>query len=79
MVLGTPIVFGMGFGLNDPTFPISPNPRAFFWGGWGGSLAIVDLDLRASIVYVMNRMEADLMGDLRGGNIAGAAIQSLMA
>ena len=53
--------------------------RAFFWGGWGGSLAIVDLDLRASIVYVINRMEADLMGDLRGGNIAGAAIQSLMA
>jgi CubicO group peptidase (beta-lactamase class C family) len=79
LVLGTPIVFGMGFGLNDASFPISPNPRAFFWGGWGGSLAIIDLDLRASIVYVMNRMEADLMGDLRGGGIAGAAIQSLMA
>ena len=79
LVLGMPIVFGMGFGLNDASFPISPNPRAFFWGGWGGSLAIVDLDLRASIVYVMNRMEADLMGDLRGGGIAGAAIQSLMA
>ena len=77
LVLGVPIVFGMGFGINDAAFPISPNPRAFFWGGWGGSLAIIDLDARVSIAYVMNRMEADLMGDRRGGLIAMAAYQSL--
>jgi CubicO group peptidase (beta-lactamase class C family) len=77
LVLGMPIVFGMGFGLNDASFPISPNRRAFFWGGWGGSLAIVDLDARVSIAYVMNRMEPDLTGDLRGGSIAAAAYQSL--
>jgi CubicO group peptidase (beta-lactamase class C family) len=79
LVLGVPLVFGNGFGLNDPSFPISPNPRAFFWGGWGGSLAIIDLDARASIAYVMNRMAASLVGDLRGGTIAGAAYASLMA
>ena len=78
LVLGMPVVFGMGFGLNDASLPISPNPRAFFWGGWGGSLAVIDLDARASIAYVMNRMEADLMGDVRGGNIAAAAIQCLV-
>jgi len=77
LVLGVPIVFGMGFGINDAAFPISPNPRAFFWGGWGGSLAIIDLDARVSIAYVMNRMEADLLGDRRGGLIAMAAYQSL--
>ena len=77
MVLGAPIVFGMGFGLNDPSFPISPNPRAFFRGGWGGSLAIIDLDARLSIAYVMNRMAANLMGDLRGGSIAGSVYASL--
>jgi len=77
MVLGVPLVFGMGFGLNDPTFPISPNPRSFFWGGWGGSLAVIDLDARVSIAYVMNRMEADLLGDLRGGSIAGAVYAAL--
>ena len=77
MVLGAPLVFGMGFGLNDPTFPISPNPRSFFWGGWGGSLAVIDLDARVSIAYVMNRMEADLLGDLRGGSIAGAVYAAL--
>lgn len=77
MVLGIPIVFGMGFGLNDASFPISPNPRSFFWGGWGGSLAIIDLDARLSIAYVMNHMEADLMGDLRGGSIAVSVYQCL--
>ena len=77
MVLGAPLVFGMGFGLNNPAFPISPNPRAFFWGGWGGSLAIVDLDARLSIAYVMNRMQADLLGDLRGAAIAGAVYASV--
>ena len=79
LVLGLPIVFGMGFGLNDASFPISPNPRAFFWGGWGGSLAIIDLDARVSIAYVMNRMEADLMGDQRGGTVVAATFQSLAA
>lgn len=77
LVLGVPIVFGMGFGLNDAALPISPNPRAFFWGGWGGSLAIIDLDARASVAYVMNRMEGNLLGDLRGGRVAAAAFQSL--
>jgi CubicO group peptidase (beta-lactamase class C family) len=77
LVLGIPVVFGMGFGLNDASFPISPNPRTFFWGGWGGSLAIIDLDARVSIAYVMNHMEANLMGDKRGGGIAMAVYQSL--
>jgi len=76
-VLGAPIRFGMGFGLIDRTFPLSPNPRAFFWGGWGGSLAIIDLDARVSIAYVMNKMAADLLGDLRGAMIAMSVYQSL--
>ena len=73
-----PLVFGMGFGLSDATFPISPNKRAFFWGGWGGSLAVIDLDARVSIAYVMNRMEANLMGDPRGKGVVRAAYQSLV-
>jgi len=79
LVLRFPLVLGNGFGLNDRTFPISPNPRAFFWGGWGGSLAIIDLDARATIAYVMNRMEADLLGDRRGAGIAAAAFGALAA
>ena len=77
LVLGMQIRFGMGYGLSMAGMPISPNERAFFWGGWGGSLAIVDLDARVSIAYVMNRMESGVTGDLRGGAIAMAAYQSL--
>lgn len=78
-VLNANFVFGMGFGLTDATFPISPNQRAFFWGGWGGSLAVIDLDARVSIAYVMNRMEPNLMGDPRGAGIVKAAFESLGA
>jgi CubicO group peptidase (beta-lactamase class C family) len=78
-VLNAIFVFGMGFGLTDATFPISPNKRAFFWGGWGGSLAVIDLDARVSIAYVMNRMEPNLMGDPRGAGIVKAAFESLGA
>ncbi len=77
LVLGVPMRFGMGFGLNDPAMPISPNERAFFWGGWGGSLAVIDLDARVSIAYVMNKMEADLMSDMRGGSLVAATYASL--
>ncbi|MEE3325882.1 MAG: serine hydrolase domain-containing protein [Myxococcota bacterium] len=77
LVFGVPMVFGMGFGLNDSSFPISPNPRSFFWGGWGGSLAVIDLDAGVSIAYVMNKMEANLMGDVRGASIARAVYESL--
>jgi CubicO group peptidase (beta-lactamase class C family) len=78
-VLGVPLRFGMGFGLIDKSFPLSPNERAFFWGGWGGSIAVIDLDARVSIAYVMNRMEANLLGDVRGGGLAMATFNCLAA
>jgi CubicO group peptidase (beta-lactamase class C family) len=76
MVMGMPLVFGMGFGLNHDAMPVLPNPRSFYWGGWGGSFAVIDLDSRTSVAYVMNRMEANLAGDFRGGLIAAAALNA---
>ncbi len=76
LAMGMPMRFGMGFALNSPQMPIGPNERAFLWGGWGGSLAIIDLDARVSIAYVMNRMGAD-PGDRRGGRLAAAVYKSL--
>ena len=76
-VLNVPARFGMGFGLPHPNMPLSPNPNVFFWGGWGGSLAIIDLDARVSIAYVMNRMAPDMMGDVRGGMIVLSTYKSL--
>lgn len=77
LVLGVPIRFGMGFGLNGPELPISPNARACFWGGWGGSLIVVDLDARMTVAYVMNRMGEGTLGDTRGLGIVEAAYASL--
>jgi CubicO group peptidase (beta-lactamase class C family) len=71
LVLNVPLRFGMGFGLANETMPMGP--RSCAWGGYGGSLVINDLDARVTIAYVMNRMEAGLLGDPRGASIALAA------
>ncbi len=76
LVLGVPMKMGTGFGLMSEAVPLSPNPRSFFWGGWGGSIAVIDLDLRLSVAYVMNKMADNLVGDLRGGTVAIAAVNA---
>ena len=44
----------------------SPNPRSCFWGGWGGSLVVADLDARVSSGFAMNQMRGDaIVGDRR--------------
>jgi len=65
LVLGVPSRFGMGYGLTSEYTPVSPNARACFWGGWGGSLIVNDLDANMSFAYVMNRMGAGTVGDMR--------------
>ncbi|MGI5169612.1 serine hydrolase domain-containing protein [Spirillospora sp. CA-253888] len=78
--LGFPLRFGMGYGLRSEEVPISPNPRACFWGGWGGSLVVVDLDARMCVSYVMNRMVSPgTLGDDRGIGIVLAAYVSMPA
>jgi CubicO group peptidase (beta-lactamase class C family) len=73
LVLGVPICFGMGYGISSPEMPIGPNERTCFWGGWGGSVVINDLENRLTIAYVMNRMGEGTTGDDRGIGIAFAA------
>ncbi|MEE9414713.1 MAG: serine hydrolase domain-containing protein [Acidimicrobiales bacterium] len=63
--------FGMGYGLGTAAMPLTD--RMFYWGGWGGSLALIDLDQRMTISYVMNKMAIDMLGDTRGASIALAA------
>ena len=76
-VLILPIRFGLGFGLVSETFPLSPNPRSCFWGGWGGSLAMIDFDARISASYAMNKMEGNLAGDARGGSVLLSVYKAL--
>jgi CubicO group peptidase (beta-lactamase class C family) len=76
-VLGVPMRLGTGFGLMSDLVPLSPNPRSCFWGGWGGSMAVVDVDAEVSVAYVMNRMAGGLVGDLRGAMLVLAAFGAL--
>ena len=74
LVLRLPMNFGLGFGL----IPEPQRERNLcFWGGWGGSTAIIDQDNQLSISYVMNRMNPTLTGDERGLGISQAAFQAV--
>ncbi|GAA0804734.1 serine hydrolase domain-containing protein [Spirilliplanes yamanashiensis] len=69
LVLGVPVRFGLGFAL-DTGF--MPHPDTLFWGGYGGSLAIVDMTARTTIAYAMNRMSGTTTGDDRAFGLAMA-------
>ncbi len=77
LVLGIGVTFGIGYGLNSPRNPISPNARVCYWGGWGGSLVVNDVDAGMTMAYVMNRMGEGTVGDDRAHTILRAAYHSL--
>jgi CubicO group peptidase (beta-lactamase class C family) len=68
LVLGVPVRYGIGFGLSGGPLTDSflPPGKISFWGGYGGSLAIMDVERGMTITYVMNRMESKLMGNEMG-------------
>ena len=65
LVLGVPLRFGIGYCLGSPLVPYVPPGRTFFWGGWGGSMIVLDLDRRLTISYLMNRMAPGILGSDR--------------
>jgi CubicO group peptidase (beta-lactamase class C family) len=69
LVLGAPMRFGLGFALGAG---FMPNDNTIFWGGYGGSLTIIDLDARTSIGYTPNRMTGGAAGDMRALDLAMA-------
>ena len=79
LVLGIPVMFGMGYGINNPAAPLGPNKNIAYWGGYGGSIVLIDQDARLCVSYVMNRMEQGTTGDVRGLSLVVAAYQALMS
>jgi CubicO group peptidase (beta-lactamase class C family) len=78
LVLGVPLRFGIGYGLPQlDTLPYIPDERICFWGGWGGSLIVIDLDRHVTISYMMNKMEAGLVGGLRSEALISEAYTAL--
>ncbi len=75
-VLGVPLCMGLGYGLPEPaTLPFIPEQRICFWGGWGGSLVLVDVQRRICLAYMMNRMAPGVVG----GPNAAVLVQALYA
>lgn len=63
LVLGAPLRLGIGYGLPEPaTLPYIPDGRVCFWGGWGGSIILMDTDRRLTISYMMNKMQPGIIG-----------------
>jgi CubicO group peptidase (beta-lactamase class C family) len=76
-VLGVDMSFGLGYGLSSSYVPIGP--RSCFWGGYGGSLIMMDQELGLTISYMMNKMQVGLTGDPRGGEISLLAAVAAMS
>ncbi len=76
MALQVPMSFGLGFGINTAKL-LSANDNVCFWGGWGGSLALIDQDAGISVSYVMNKMFPGLVGDTRSFDLVQAVYEAL--
>ncbi|KAJ8064137.1 hypothetical protein OCU04_007972 [Sclerotinia nivalis] len=60
LVTGMNIRFGIGFALSgkDTDLKWLPEGRVCTWGGYGGSIVIMDLDRHLTVSYAMNKMDA---------------------
>ncbi|WP_406400010.1 beta-lactamase family protein [Streptomyces sp. NBC_00879] len=67
-VLGMPMRWGLGYGLFGNTYG---------WGGWGGSLVMIDPDARMAVAYVTHQMR-EPADDNRGLEIVTAAYDGLV-
>ncbi|MBY8985357.1 MAG: beta-lactamase family protein [Candidatus Lokiarchaeota archaeon] len=71
------IRYGTGFGLPSKWKPIQ-NPNTLYWGGWGGSVCIMDLNAKLSIAYVMNKMRIQTPEETRKNKYASDSRANLL-
>jgi CubicO group peptidase (beta-lactamase class C family) len=65
LVLLQPLRFGIGYGLPSQQEAQLPDRRIAYWGGWGGSIVLNDVDRGFTFAYVMNRMDGAVLGSVR--------------
>jgi CubicO group peptidase (beta-lactamase class C family) len=65
--VGLPIRWGTGFALPSAETYVNwiPSGRVCTWGGFGGSIVIMDLDRKMTISYAMNKLEMTFVGSAR--------------
>jgi hypothetical protein len=73
-----PLRFGIGYALPETdTVPYVPQGRCCYWGGWGGSIVLADLDRRVTLAYMMNNMAPGIIGSDRSEAYVRAAYACL--
>ena len=78
LVLGVPLRFGIGYGLPVPVLlPWIPDEKICYWGGWGGSMIIMDTGRRMTISYMMNKMGPGIIGSDRSAAYGQAIYDAL--
>jgi CubicO group peptidase (beta-lactamase class C family) len=78
LVLGVPLRFGIGYGLpRRDLLPWLPEEKICFWGGWGGSMIIMDTGRRMTISYMMNKMGPGIIGSDRSAAYGQAIYDAL--
>lgn len=75
LILGFPIRWGLGFAVDEG---LMLNPDTVYWGGYGGSLVMVDLTARVSVAYAMNKMSGTTTGDGRAFGLVSAVYDDLV-
>lgn len=67
VALNMKVRFGIGFALNGKAPGMIgdwvPEGKVCFWGGWGGSMAIMDVGRGVTITYMMNKMANATLGN----------------
>jgi CubicO group peptidase (beta-lactamase class C family) len=78
LVLGVPLRFGLGYALPRPEVrPWAVDEKVCFWGGWGGSVIIMDASRRMTISYMMNKMGAGMVGSARSSAYSRAIYRAV--
>src|SRR6516225_160346 len=78
LVLGVPLRLGIGYGLPQrDILPWIPDERICYWGGWGGSMIVMDSGRRMTISYMMNKMGPGVVGSERSAEYGQAVYDAL--
>ncbi|KAI1281072.1 beta-lactamase [Xylaria sp. FL0933] len=80
LAIGMPIRFGIGYAIKgdgDWIDDYMPTGDIAYWGGSGGSLAIMDVGRKVTITYAMNKMSPALIGNTAAKAYIGAIYEAL--